>query len=221
MLPTLPALISPKETALLVMECQRGVLEPEENRFRVLAEAVAKHGTLEQIRRLIAAARTVCTPVVFLTASRRADRMGSAVNCPLLAAGSETAPMVPGTRRHAVVSGLEPRPEDFVVDRMHGVSPFHSTGLDPLLRNLGVRTVVATGVSVNVGILGLVVEAVNFGYYVVVPRDAVAGVPDEYVDQVFRFTLRHLATVTTVDAIVDLWRQPSSTGNAPLETVSE
>ncbi|GIW42966.1 MAG: isochorismatase [Candidatus Binatia bacterium] len=221
MLPTLPALVSPRETALLVMECQRGVLEPEEDRFRALADAVAKQGTVEHIRRLVAAARTVGTPVVFLTASRRADRKGSAFNCPLLAAGSAATSMVPGSDRHAMVPGLEPRPEDFVVDRMHGVSPFHSTGLDPLLRNLGVRTVVATGVSVNVGILGLVLEAVNFGYYAVIPRDAVAGVPEEYVDQVFRFTLRHLAIVTTVDAIVDLWQPPGPVTNAAIKTVSE
>ena len=38
-------------------------------------------------------------------------------------------------------------------------------------------TVVATGVSVNLGVLGLAIEACNLGYQVVVPRDAVAGHP--------------------------------------------
>ena len=38
------------------------------------------------------------------------------------------------------------------------ISPFHGTELDAILRNLGVRTVVATGVSVNVGVLGMTIE---------------------------------------------------------------
>ena len=75
-----------------------------------------------------------------------------------------------------------------------------------LLRNLGVRTVVAVGVSINVGILGLTIEAVNAGYQVVIPREAVAGTPDEYVAAAFEHTLRLLATITTADAVLESWR---------------
>ena len=71
-----------------------------------------------------------------------------------------------------------------------------------MLRNLGVRTVIVAGVSVNVAITNLVMEAVNHGYEVVVPRDAVCGVPAEYADAVIDNTLRVLAAVTTVDEVV-------------------
>jgi hypothetical protein len=37
------------------------------------------------------------------------------------------------------------------------------------------------------------------------PRDAVAGVPEEYVDEVFRHTLSLVATVTTAAEIVAAW----------------
>jgi len=205
-LPDLATLLQPARSALLVMECQRGVLEAEQGRFRALADVVAQQGTIESIRSLAEAARKANVPVVFLTASRRADRRGSGVNCPLLAAGQEAAPMTPGSSRHAMVEALTPQPQDFVVDRMHGVSPFHGTELDALLRNLGVQTVVATGVSVNVGILGLVIEAVNAGYYVVVPKRAVAGVPAEYVEDVFRYTLRWLARIASVDEVAAVWQ---------------
>ena len=36
-----------------------------------------------------------------------------------------------------------PKPEDFVVPRIHGITAFNDTGLDSLLRNLGVTTVIA------------------------------------------------------------------------------
>jgi len=68
-----------------------------------------------------------------------------------------------------------------------------------LLRNLGIRTVVATGVSV---ITGLTIEAVNAGYQVVIPHQAVTGTPDDYVEAMFANMLRLLATITSVDDVV-------------------
>ena len=76
--------------------------------------------------------------------------------------------------------------------------------LDATLRALGVTTVVATGVSVNLGIVGLAVEAVNLGYRVVVATDAVCGVPSDYADAVTRHTLALVATLATADAVC--WR---------------
>ena len=67
-----------------------------------------------------------------------------------------------------------------MISRHHGVSPFSGTELDAVLRRLGVRSIVACGVSLNVGILGLTIEAVSLGYRVAVATDAVAGVPVEY-----------------------------------------
>jgi biuret amidohydrolase len=86
------------------------------------------------------------------------------------------------------------------------------TDLDSVLRNLGIRTVIAAGVSVNVAITNMVMEAVNHGYEVVVPRDGVCGVPPSYADAVIDNTLRVLATVTTVDEVVTAWSVPLRRG---------
>ena len=64
---------------------------------------------------------------------------------------------------------------------------------------------VATGVSVNLGVLGLAIEACNLGYQVVVPRDAVAGLPDEYAEAVLDNTFPLISTLTTTDALVGAW----------------
>ncbi len=186
------------------MECQEGIIGGGGN-LGALSEAVARHGTVAQIARVLAAARRVKAPVFYLTASRRPDAAGSKANCLLLAVGRKGEPLVPGSARHAVVRDLAPVDGDFVVNRLHGVTPFHNTELDQLLRNLGITTVVATGVSVNVGITGLTMEAVNCGYQVVLPRQAVTGTPDDYVEGVLANTLRLLATVTSVDDVVAAW----------------
>src|SRR5262249_59077898 len=108
----------------------------------------------------------------------------------------------PGSPEAEIVPEIAVAASDFVVPRMHGVSPMHATELDPILRNLGVRTIVAVGVSVNIALTNLVFDAVNAGYQVVVPRDAVAGLPADYVDAVFANTLALIATPTTTAHLV-------------------
>jgi nicotinamidase-related amidase len=81
------------------------------------------------------------------------------------------------------------------------------TELDPVLRNMGVSTVVIVGVSVNIAVQNLAFDAVNNGYQVVIPRDAVAGVPAEYADAVLDNTLSLVATLTTAADLVRIWKQ--------------
>jgi biuret amidohydrolase len=203
----LKELLTPAHTALLLMECQEGIIGGGGGgRLNALAEAVTRHRTIEQIGRVLAAARRAKVPVFYLTIARRADHGGATANCLLLALGRKGTPLLPGSPQQAVVKALAPQDGDFIVNRFHGVTPFHAGELDQLLRNLGVKTVVATGVSVNIGIPGMTIEAVNCGYQVVIPREAVTGTPDGYVDAVFEHTLRLLATVATVDDVIAAWQ---------------
>ena len=201
----LKTLLAPASTAVLVMECQEGIVG-ESAALGALGEAVRRHGTLGHIGRVLDAARAAGAPVFYLTVARRADSAGATANCLLLALGRKGEPLLPGSPRQQVVAPLAPRDGDWLLTRFHGVTPFHGGELDQLLRNLGVRTVVATGVSVNIGITGLTIEAVNAGYQVVIPRQAVTGTPDDYVDAVFANTLRLLATIASVDDVVAAWQ---------------
>ena len=79
------------------------------------------------------------------------------------------------------------------------------TQLDSMLRNLGVTTIVGVGVSLNLGIFNLTLDAVNRGYFTVLPRDAVAGVPLEYGEACSTNSLGLLATLTTTQALLDAW----------------
>jgi nicotinamidase-related amidase len=106
-----------------------------------------------------------------------------------------------------VIPEVGVEPDDLVLTRTHGLNPMAGTDLDPILRNLGITTVVVAGVSVNVAITNLVMDAVNLGYQVVLPRDAVCGLPADYADAVIDNTLRLLATVTTVDDLTATWEK--------------
>ena len=114
----------------------------------------------------------------------------------------------PHTRRTTteLLPEFGPEPTDLVLRRWHGLGPMGGTDLDAVLRNLGVTTIVAVGVSVNVAITNLVMDAVNAAYRVVLPRDAVAGIPSDYAAAVIDNTLSLLATITTTDELLEAWR---------------
>ncbi len=201
----LAALAAPGSCAVLTMEIQRGVVG-DLSSFPQLADAATRVGVVPNTARLLSAARGLGIPVVHCTAEFRADRKGSTVNCQLIAAMVRNPDhLLAGTPPAELIHELGPEASDLVCTRLHGVSPFSGTSLDIWLRSLGVETVVATGVSVNLGVLGLAVEACNLGYQVVVPRDAVAGLPDAYADAVLDNTFPLIATLTTTDSLLDAW----------------
>jgi nicotinamidase-related amidase len=201
---------APGRTAVLTMEIQRGVVG-DLSSFPQLAGAAERAGGVPNTARRLHAARALAVPVIHCTAEFRADRAGSTVNCQLIAAMVRNPDhLLAGTPPTELVPDLGPEPGDLVCARLHGVSPFSGTSLDIWLRSLGVDTVVATGVSVNLGVLGLAIEACNLGYQVVVPRDAVAGIPNEYADAVLDNTFPLIATVTSTDALLAAWSTPAA-----------
>src|SRR5687767_11344161 len=198
-------LLAPRHTAILTMELQRGVVG-DLSPMRELAEAAAAQGVIERAAQLVRAARTAGVRVVHCTAEFRADGAGAVVNTPLLAAIAKRGQnMVVGTEHVEVVPELGPEPSDVICPRHHGLTPFPGTELDATLRNLGVQTVVAVGCSLNVGVLGLVLGAVDHGYRVALVTDAVAGIPREYGDAVIQHTMSALATRVTTDDVVATW----------------
>lgn len=205
--PSLASLIAPGSTAVVTSEVQNGVVG-ERSALPALAEAAAP--MIDRLGVLCAAARAAGVPVIHATASRRADGAGSNANARLfLAVRKSPVALLPGSWESEVVPALGPAPEDLVLNRLHGLNPMAGTDLDPILRNLGVTTLIVTGVSVNVAVTNLVMDAINHGYQVVLPRDGVCGLPAAYADAVIDNTLSLLATVTTVDDLVAAWASTS------------
>lgn len=196
--------VDPATTALVLQECQNGVIG-ELSALPALAEA-AKEGLIPNVAALADAARAAGVRVIHCTAQHRIDGWGGNRNARLFRA----MPKMPvqlhvGTPAVEVVPEIGVADADIVLPRHHGLSPFEGTELDSLLRNEGIRTIVAVGVSVNVAIINLTFDAVNAGYAVVIPRDAVAGTPPDYVKAVFEHTLGIVATITTTNDVVAAW----------------
>ena len=166
---------------------------------------IVKYGVgVDSIDLVAATSRGV--PVIHCLAHRREDGLGANTNARLFRYMARApVKLVPGTPAAELVPEIKVDDSDLVLPRFHGLSPFQGTELDSILRNLGVRTLVGVGVSVNVAIQNLTFDAVNAAYQVVIPRDAVAGFPASYVDAVFEHTLTAISTVTSTNALLEAW----------------
>jgi nicotinamidase-related amidase len=197
--------LDPQHTAVLTMELQRGIcgdLSPMAALTRLVDEA----GLPKAVARLLEAARPAGARVVHCTFELRADRAGTSLRPAMMAALARRPEyLLEGTDAVALLPGLGPEPGDLVSARRHGFTPFLGTDLDLWLRNMGVDTVVVTGVTLNMGIIGAALEAVNLGYAVDVPTDAVIGMPVEYGEAVLRNSLAPIVTLTTVAEVISAW----------------
>jgi nicotinamidase-related amidase len=200
----LAALIDPAHTALITQECQGGVIGADPA-LPQLAE-IARREMIPNVARLAAGARAAGVPVLHCVAMRRPDGQGSNSNARLFHGMLKTpVALTPGTPAVEVIPEIGVEETDLVLSRLHGLGPMGGTDLDPVLRNLGVTTIVGVGVSVNVGMLDFTMDAINAGYQFVMPRDGVAGIPEEYAEAVLDNTLSLLATLTTTADVLATW----------------
>jgi len=199
-----------KHTAVLTMELQQGVVG-EGALMKALVEEVDRVGVRTTAGRLCDEGRSRSIRVVHCVAENRPDGVGEIENCKVFAMNARlrretgTTPIDQGTQGALLVPELGPQPSDVVVSRVHGLSPFTQTSLDQILRNLDIKTLVVTGVSVNLGIFGTVMSAVDLGYNVVIVSDGVCGVPREYAEDVLKNSLSLLATIASADEVIAAW----------------
>jgi nicotinamidase-related amidase len=142
-------LVAPAQTAVINCEMQRGVIgdlafSPE------LPAAANEIGIIDGGRRLVQGARGAGVRVVHATVALRADRAGISVNNRMMASVVKNPNQIlEGSPYAEIIPELGPEPEDIVISRIHGLTPFTGTELDSVLRNLGVKTIVPIGVGLN------------------------------------------------------------------------
>jgi nicotinamidase-related amidase len=188
-----PLLLPAEQVALLVVEMQR--LTTETDVIPTLRDHTRE--ILPTVARLTEVVRDAGAQVLYtLIAHRGDDRVRGGRAVPARAAMSENGELAEGLR-------FDDR--DFLLHRWHGMNPVYDTGVEALLRQMRVRTVILTGVSLNVSLLGAAIDLHSGGFEVVIPRDAVAAVTKEYGEMVLRETMRAIATVTTSDDITATW----------------
>ncbi|MGD0699005.1 MAG: cysteine hydrolase [Trebonia sp.] len=192
----------PRSAALVISECQRGILDPAASGLPALAAQAAERGIVARIALLASAFRAAGLPVVHCHIAHRPDLAGLKPNSLLGTLAIKNHTMIAGTPDALPPPELAPHPGDHVSCRTTGITAFYGTDLDATLRLRSVETIVLTGVSTDVAIPGLAIEAVNRGYYVRIPADCVAGSSDQSYQFMMGGLLPIVARITDADAVL-------------------
>ncbi|MHC1624740.1 MAG: cysteine hydrolase family protein [Methermicoccaceae archaeon] len=102
-----------------------------------------------------------------------------------------------------IVNELAPLEHEYVFKK-EGYSPFHDTDIERRLHENNIHTIIVCGTLANICVLHTVVDALQYHFDVVVPRECTAAL-NEYD---YNYALHHMgdvmgATVCSLDEILD------------------
>ncbi len=174
-------------SALLVVDMQYGSVDPDVGVGPYLkqhhaAQAEYYYGRVRQmvipnIARLLQFFRSAGRPVIYLTIGfalpDRSDGLGllRQIDDDLKTRMARGPLVRVGSRANAVVNEIAPREGELVINKT-SMGAFNSTALDQVLRNLGVTTLVVTGVSTECCVATTARDAGDRGYHVLLVEDA-------------------------------------------------
>jgi nicotinamidase-related amidase len=127
-------------------------------------------GPISQIQKLLSAARQAKIPVAFTTvAYRGSDKLTAAAFIDKVPA---LLTLEAGTRWAEIDPRIAPRETEPVLNKLFA-SGFFGTGLSSLLTAAGVDTLIITGASTSGCVRTTAVDALQYGFRPVIPREAV------------------------------------------------
>ncbi|MBQ1028040.1 cysteine hydrolase family protein [Micromonospora sp. C95] len=174
-------------TALLVIDMQRDFLEPGGFGESLGNDVGQLRRTIAPLTALLAAARAAGLPVVHT----REGHLPDLSDCPpaklnrglpskrIGDPGPKGRILVRGEYGHDIVDELAPLPGEPVIDKP-GKGAFHATGLDVLLAERNIQSLLVTGVTTEVCVHTTVREANDRGYECLVLADCVGSYFPEF-----------------------------------------
>ena len=153
-----------RRPALVVIDMTLGFTDPQS------PLACDLEGPVAEIQKLLEAARRVEIPIVFTTvAYRESDKLTAATFIDKVPA---LLTLEAGTRWAEIDPRIAPQKTEPVLNKLFA-SGFFGTGLSSLLTAAGIDTLIITGASTSGCVRATAVDALQYGFRPVVPREAV------------------------------------------------
>jgi nicotinamidase-related amidase len=176
-----------RATALLIIDMQRDFLEPGGFGEMLGNDVSLLRTTIEPCTRILKAARDAGLTVIHTREGHRPD-LTDAPPSKLSRGGldvgiGDAGPMgrilVRGEPGHDIIPELAPAADEPVIDKP-GKGAFYETGLDLILKNRGIATLIVCGVTTEVCVHTTVRQANDRGYECVVLADCVGSYFPEF-----------------------------------------
>ena len=205
------ASIDPARTAHLVIDMQNGFMEPG-----APVEVPEARSVVDNINRIAGAVRHGGGLNVFVRFTTPGDgdpawpvfyeRMG-------LAGDAHRAVFAPDAHYWQLWPDLDVRPEDAVIEkcRFSAFTP-GASGLDALLRGLGIDTVIVSGTLTNCCCESTARDAMQLNYRVLIAADANAALSNEEHAATLQIMAMVFADLYSTEELVELMKAPALAG---------
>lgn len=185
-----------RRPALAVIDMTLGFTDPES------PLACNLEAPIQQIGRLLEAARKAEIPIVFTTiAFRESDKLTAAA---FLEKVPALLVLEAGSRWADIDPRLAPRETEPVFNKLFA-SGFFGTGMGSAFTAAGVDTLIVTGASTSGCVRATVVDAVQYGFRPVVPREAAGDRnPDAHEANLYDIDAKYGDVIAVEDALTYL-----------------
>ena len=156
---------------------------------------------VENVRRLAEAARARGVVIIHVWFVVEPGAPGVTLNAPLFEGLVDSKAMVRGSWGAAPVPGLEPRPGDFVVEKMR-MSAWEGTRLETILKATGRDMIINTGAWTNMSVEHTARTGADKGYFMIVPEDCCSTMNADWHNASINFAMQNVAVVTNADAVI-------------------
>ncbi|MGY3109882.1 nicotinamidase-related amidase [Bradyrhizobium sp. LM6.9] len=194
--------LDPRRCAMIIQDLQNDVIMDGGAFADSGAPGHAKQQqVVENVRRLAEAARARGVAIIHVWFVVEAGAPGVTLNAPLFEGLVDSKAMVRGSWGAAPVSGLEPRPGDFVVEKVR-MSAWEGTRLETILKATGRDMIINTGAWTNMSVEHTARTGADKGYFMVVPEDCCSTMNADWHAASINFAMQNVAVVTKADAVI-------------------
>src|SRR5262249_34281121 len=124
------------------------------------------------------------------------------LNAPLFNGVKDTNGLVRGTWGAAPADGLEPKPGDYVVEKMR-MSAWEGTKFEVLLAGLGIDTIVVTGAWTNMSVEHTARTGADKGYSMFVVENCCSTMNADWHNASINYALQNVSTVTNSGEVIE------------------
>lgn len=206
--PSMAIKVDKNKTALLVMDLQKHMIDPQSPlaQHAGFAEMVKKTDMLPRVRKVIDAARSAGMPVIWIRVDfsaghypRYPTRGGF---CKNIAAEYEGGKVLrPGAWGYEIAKEVTPQKGDMVIGKRH-MSAFAGSNLHEVLRAKGITDIALTGVATSYVVTATSWDALLYGYSNIVIEDC-CTTHNEKAQEAAINTLRAIADICTAEKFIN------------------
>jgi gluconolactonase len=194
--------LDPQRCAMIIQDLQNDVIMDGGAFAESGAPAHARQQcVIDNVRRLADVARSRGVVMIHVWFVVEPGAPGVTLNAPLFEGLVDSKAMVRGSWGAAPVPGLEPRPGDFIVEKMR-MSAWEGTRLETILKATGRDMLINTGAWTNMSVEHTARTGADKGYFMIVPEDCCSTMNADWHNASINFALQNVSVVTNADAVI-------------------